>query len=306
MSDMRSVNLSNVDLNLLLVVATVLEEGSATRAAKRLFVTQSAALARARALFDDPLVVRRPHGLVPTSRASALLPELRAWLEEARRLVAGASAFDPARSTRTFRIACSDAVSIALLPTLLACLAERAPHASLHLVTLEQLAANDGLARGDADLLVGIPPVLRPGHRTEPVYRDSFRCLVRRGPRRVRRLSMRDYVARPHVELSLFRLDDRVDRALAARGHSRSVQVVVPHFSAIPLVVASTSCVATVSRRLAHAFAERWPLEVCSPPITLSPLEIRQVWHERADRDPALVFLRGLVLEAARRSEPPS
>lgn len=307
MTVMRSVNLSSVDLNLLHVLATVLEEGSATRAAQRLHVTQSAvsnALGRARALFDDPLVVRRPHGLAPTSLAAALLPELRAWLEEARRLVGGASSFEPATTTRAFRIACSDAVTITLLPSILEAVARRAPHAHLHLVTLEELVASDGLARGEVDLLVGIPPVLTPTLRAEPVFVDPMACVVRRERGAPKRLSLSAYTSRPHVELTIFGVDQRVDRALATVGRARTIQVVVPHFSAIPLVVSSSSCIATVSLRLARAFAARWPLVVLSPPITLPPLEIRQVWHARAERDPAIAFLREIVRDAALATTP--
>ena len=105
----------------------MLEERSATRAARKLHVTQSAvsnALRRARDVFGDPLVVRQPYGLEPTPRAAALQPALRAWLEVARRLIADAPAFDPARSTRTFCIACSDAVAITLLQPMLRLLGE--------------------------------------------------------------------------------------------------------------------------------------------------------------------------------------
>src|SRR5690349_24025198 len=75
-----AVNLSSIDLNLFLVLHAVLEERSATRAAARLNVTQSAvsnALARLRRLLDDPLVVRHGRGVVPTPRAEELAPLLR-------------------------------------------------------------------------------------------------------------------------------------------------------------------------------------------------------------------------------------
>src|SRR5207247_1244687 len=74
-------NLSSVDLNLLLVLHTVLSEGSATAAAKRLSVSQSAvsnSLARLREVLGDPLVVRHGRGLTPTPLAQRLAPALAA------------------------------------------------------------------------------------------------------------------------------------------------------------------------------------------------------------------------------------
>ncbi|MFT3772645.1 MAG: LysR family transcriptional regulator [Minicystis sp.] len=302
---MTDVNLAAVDLNLLNVVATVLEERSATRAAAKLHVTQSAvsnSVRRARELFRDPLVVREPHGLRPTPRGEALLPPLRAWLEEARRLVADAPRFDPRTSARTFTIACSDAVAITLLRPLLQVLGARAPGTKLRLQTLDRLIAEDGLARGEVDLLLGIPPVLPAGHDAELVYRDGLECIVRRGHPRVRdRLTLGLYAALPHVELALFgSIDGAVDRALAKEGRARSVKVALPHFSSVPLAVLESDCVATLSSRIARAFAASFPLRVLRPPVALDEIEIRQVWHRRSEDDDGVRFLRRAVLAAAR------
>lgn len=302
---MRDVNLSAIDLNLLHVVATVLRERSATKAAARLHVTQSAvsnALRRARTIFGDPLVTREPHGLAPTARGLALLEPLQAWVEEARRLVGDAPTFEPARSTRTFTIACTDAIALTLLPALVRRLRGAAPSARLRLLTLDRLLAEEPLARGECDLLIGIPPVVPPGHAAELVYRDPFACVVRRDhPGVESRLGLERFAGLPHVELALFGTsDDAIDRALARHGKSRDIVYSVPHFSTIPLVVMESDAVATLGRRVALAFAERYPLRVLTPPVKLAPMSISQVWHRRAESDPAVTFLRKVVVAAAR------
>lgn len=301
---MPDVNLASVDLNLLYVLATVLEERSATRAARRLHVTQSAvssALRRARELFRDPLVERRPHGLEPTPRALALLPSLRAWVEGTRGILAGPATFDPARSVRTFRVACTDAMAATLLRPMLRLLLERAPMARLRIVTLDRLLAEDGLARGEVDLLIGIPPVLPEEHEAELVYRDPMMCIVRLDHPQVRgRLTLDTYAALPHVDVALFdSVDDTVDRALSKHGRSRVVQVAVPHFLSVPLAVAETDCIATVSSRLARAFADRLPLRILKPPVQLEAVEVRQVWHRRSAADEGVRFLREVVRDAS-------
>lgn len=303
--DMNEVNLGSVDLNLLHVLATVLQERSATRAARRLHVTQSAvsnALSRARNLFADELVVRVPYGLQPTPRAAALLPALSAWVEDARQLLTPSPTFAPEGSTRTFRIACSDAVALTLLQPILRLLHERAPNARLRMLTLDRLVAEDGLARGQVDLLIGMPPVVPSGHDAELVYTDPMECIVRRNHPGVRvRLSLDAFASLPHVDLALFdSVDDTIDRALAKHGLSRTVQIALPHFSSVPLAVMQTNCVATLSSRIARAFAQRMPLRVLRPPLSLEPIEIRQVWHKRSANDPATQFLREIVRNAAR------
>ena len=66
------MKLHQLDLNLLLAFDALMTQGSVTRAAESLFVSQPAmshALNRLRTFFDDPLLVRTPQGMLPTARA---------------------------------------------------------------------------------------------------------------------------------------------------------------------------------------------------------------------------------------------
>src|SRR5262245_41119301 len=103
--------LSALDLNLLLVLDTVLAERSVARAARRLHVTPSAvsnSLARLRAALGDPLISRSGRGIVPTPRAAALAPALARGLRELDQAVRG-DTFDPATTDREFSLAVADA-----------------------------------------------------------------------------------------------------------------------------------------------------------------------------------------------------
>src|SRR3984957_15065750 len=97
----------NIDLNLLRVFDVLYDECNVTRAAARLFLSQSAvthALARLRDVLGDPLFVRIPSGLRPTSRAHQLAPRLRVALAEIDSVVA-TPIFDPAKTRQRFVIA---------------------------------------------------------------------------------------------------------------------------------------------------------------------------------------------------------
>src|SRR4030095_10029999 len=107
------MNIASVDANLLLVLHLVLQEGSATRAARRLHLSQSAvsnALARLPTQLDDPLVVRTGRGLAPTPRAERMGPPAAAALVDLDRAL-GRESFDPATCTRTFTFADSEEFS---------------------------------------------------------------------------------------------------------------------------------------------------------------------------------------------------
>src|SRR5262249_12523893 len=129
MSDFHQ--LAQVDLNLLVVLDDLLRSRSTTVTAKRLGRTQSAvshALARLRAMFDDPLLIRAGSVLKPTASAERMQAPLRDALLHAAALVTGSStAFEPARVDRTFIIACADYAEVILMPRLLPVLRRQAP-----------------------------------------------------------------------------------------------------------------------------------------------------------------------------------
>lgn len=296
------VNIEQIDLNLLHVLHAVLLERSATRAAKRLHVTQSAvsnALARLRQALGDPLVVRNARGLSPTPRALALQPELEQLMRSLRSLVSGPERFEPATTTREFTLACADYCTTILGAQLVALLKARAPAARLRFVPLEQLSEGQGLA-ADIDVHVGMPPRVPSGCHSAALFDDSFVCMLKSHRNPPRRLKLADYVRAQHVRVSVLNsARDAVDRALGERQLARNVVLTVPHFSVVPLVVERTGYVATLSRRLAEAQAQRHAVVLCEPPLSLGKRATRMLWHERTDVDPGARFFRQVLREAA-------
>jgi DNA-binding transcriptional LysR family regulator len=86
---------------------------------------------------------------------------------------------------------------------------------------------------------------------------------------------------------------------LAERQLARNVVLTVPHFSVVPLVVERTGYVATLSRRLAEAQAQRHAVVLCEPPLSLGKRATRMLWHERTEADPGARFFRRVLREAA-------
>ncbi len=144
---MDTRDLARIDLNLLISLQVLLEEGSVSRAADRLFITQSAmskTLTRLRGLFNDPLFTRSSHGMQPTPRAQELARGLSEVLGNIRHLISGEQ-FDPASANTEVTIALSEYIGVTLLPTLAERLQRQAPNLRLRIVTrvenqLEQLA----------------------------------------------------------------------------------------------------------------------------------------------------------------------
>src|SRR3954454_5863149 len=131
LSSMNSVHFNALDLNLLRVFEALMQERSATRAAERLGLPQSAishALNRLRYVLQDELFVRGPDGMHPTERAAEIAPRLRQGLLQLQ-LALSPSEFVPAETTRRFTITCTEHSAALLIPGVIARLRTEAPQA---------------------------------------------------------------------------------------------------------------------------------------------------------------------------------
>jgi DNA-binding transcriptional LysR family regulator len=312
--DLRDVtihvmNLTALDLNLLLVLEAVLQEGNVTRAAARLGRSQPAisnALARLRSLLDDPIVIRTARGLQPTARATALGEAIRPALDEIRQALGGPGAFNPAAARGTVRIAANDYLQSFLLPAVAARVIAATAHVKLVVRPLRSLRPRAELERGEFDLAIDwfphAPPPAADVFGTA-LFVDYHAAIVRDDHPQVRhRLALRTFTALRHVFVSLY--DDPpahgiVDAALFRFGLRRDVAVTVPHMLAAVATVAQSDLVATVPVRVARAAARALPIRAFSAPVELPDSTLRLLWHARVDQDPTNRWVRQQIVEAA-------
>jgi len=153
----------DIDLNLLRIFDILYDERNVTRAAARLFLTQSAvshALARLREVLGDPLFMRIPSGLQPTERAHQLAPRLRVALAEIRSAVA-TPIFDPAKTRQRFVIAAGSYFCKLIVPSLIALARKSAPGITLQIVNISANLAQ-ALDQQQVDIALGafdrVPP----------------------------------------------------------------------------------------------------------------------------------------------------
>ncbi len=303
MLDIHLVNISSVNLNLLVAFDALLRERSVTRAARRAGVTQPAmsnSLRQLRALFEDPLFRRLRHGLEPTPRALELGVAVHAGLMQLESALAPAR-FDPKTSQRRFVIAASDYVEFVLLPPLLRRLAREAPGVRVEVRPWGLHEVPEALLRNEVELMIGYYDELPPRHAQARLFDEEYVCIVRRAhPAIGKRLSLQRYLELDHVLVSQ-RSDSpgSVDRALGAQGLQRRVAVRVSHFLMVPMLVARTDLVAAISRRVAEAFAKPLGLRLLSPPLALPKAHVAAVWHEQMHGEPGHQFLRGAVRSVA-------
>ncbi len=301
---MTDIDLTRVNLNLLVYLDALLTEQSVTRAANRLGITQSAMshnLRQLRDLFDDPLLVRGTGGMGLTPRAEEMRLSLRQGLQAFRRTIQGESAFEPASSNRRFVVAVGDAFAMLLVPPLLSLLRESAPGVDLDIVPFDSRKYAAQLETGEVDVAVSAFFGDAPGILMRKCRSESFVCVVREDhPCVGTTLDMETWASLPHVLVSPEGAGGPgvVDRALARHGLERRVAVRIRYFLAAPLLVAQSDLVLTVTRSLAEMFAQTQPVRLIEPPVDLPRFSVGVAWHERVAQDSANRWIRECVARA--------
>ena len=294
---MNRNDLRRVDLNLLIVFETLMHERSVTRAAEKLFLGQpaiSAALARLRSLFDDPLFVRTGRSMEPTARAQEIAALLSPALDSISTAVSRAADFNPATSNAVFRIGLSDDVEFGLLPPLIKRLRAEAPGVVLVIRRTNYLLMPALLASGEISVGVSYTEEL-PANAKRKVLRRSKAKLLRAdsvpGP-----LSLDDYCERPHALVSFAGdLSGFIDVALEKLGRSRRVVLAVPQFNGLSTLLSGTNIIATVPDYTAAALTAAGGLRAEDPPLETQSFQLHMAWRGAQDNDPAERWLRSRI-----------
>ncbi|MDP1930801.1 MAG: LysR family transcriptional regulator [Gammaproteobacteria bacterium] len=292
------------ELTLLHVFNAIMIEGSVTRAADLLGMTQPAvsnAIARMRDHWQDPLFIKHGRQIQPTAFASSLWEQVRDPIQQLSASVES-SVFVPAESRRKFRIAMTDlSVDLFWLP-LMTEVARLAPLVDLYAVPFTQIGAVDLLREARIDLALGPQGEQDRSLRSSFLYESAFKLVMRRDhPLAGRAVSMEDFLAARHLLVSRTgEAQGNVDRALQREGLKRRVATTVNHFSVVPKLLTGTDMIAVVPHRIAESPQFNSELWVTDSPICVEPRDIYLIWHARLDRDPGLAWLRKLLETVVR------
>jgi DNA-binding transcriptional LysR family regulator len=298
------MNFRGLDLNLLVAMDALLSERSTTRAGERIFLSQSAmsgALARLRAYFDDELLIQVGQRMVLTPLAEELVNPVRQALLAIEKVVNKDQAFDPATSSRRFRVMLSDYAATVLMTRAMPAIQAVAPNVAIELLSNAE-SALPSLEQGDVDLLLIARQYSAKAHPAEELFRDDYTCVVWAENRAIAgELTLEQYLSAGHVVARLGREQMRSaeEQYIADAGIERRIEVVVMGFSMLPQFVIGTSRIATLHTRLARHYAQWLPLRLLKPPIEIPPIVEVMQWHNFRNDDRGLAWLRRALLEAA-------
>jgi DNA-binding transcriptional LysR family regulator len=298
----RQMNIEGVDLNLLGPLVALLEERHVSRAAEKQHMSQpsmSRALRELRAVFDDELLVRRAGAYQLTPRAERLQRELAEALPRLQSLFS-IEPFDPRNAGHTFRLASSDFLLSVIAPPLLHQALAQSPGSTFRFDGWSDTVYLDA-ERGALDIVFTATGVAPPPLRSEPLFEDSYSCLLsaEHPLARAGEPTLDAYLDCDHVIINIAEArQGAVDIRLGALGRPRRANVTVPYHALAAAVVQQTNLVATLPNRLLDALTIPTPLSIIPTPAEIAPISFSMAWHPRLDNDPAQRWLRETIRSA--------
>lgn len=296
---MKEIQLHRIDLNLLVVFEALMVEGSVAAAAERLGKTPSAishALARLREQLGDPLLVKVGARMQPSPFALTLIDDVRPILRSIKRVLALPEPFDPATSTRVFRVACP--ITGRVLSEVLNRLHRAAPGAKLEWLSAPR-QVYDAVAEGLVDLAhLGGETRLPDGLDEVEVPAFTWTSFVRAGHPALSTWGREAWSSYPHVQVNIAN-DARspLDRPADADPPDRSIGALISEFSSLGPLIAASDLIATFPRVLMAWDMETYGLRPLPPLIAPAPFRTRFFWSSRLANDPASKWIRDLVIQ---------
>ncbi len=301
------INLSAVDLNLLVALEALLKQCNVTHAANTIGLSQPAmsrALSRLRGMFNDDLLVRTSAGYVRTVRGEQLYNRLPVTLDAVRDIIS-TRAVRSEEWRSTVRLAMPDHQALVLLTPVLAGL--KAGPMNTEIVT-EPLMPNllKRLENGELEMAVGEIDGTAAGFYQRTLYMDGYACLLRQdhpvlqldwSPERFH--GLRHAVTAPGHDVERNHLADAL-----ADIPARQRYVVSPNTMGTAIAVLESDMVLTVPRRVAIKMATVLPLRMVELPIHVAPYEVKLLWHERSHRNNEHGWIRSQIAAAAHGGAP--
>lgn len=288
--------LNRLDLNLLHVFDTIYREGSLTRAARALHLTQPAvshSLSRLREHFDDPLFSRQGNQMVPTPLARRFLESMRPGLTQIQSAVNQFHAFDPANQRKTYSLALRDILESTFLPKLMGRL-ESYPELEIVSQRVPRRDMETQLAAGKLDFAVDVllPVSNQTGH--ELLRHDRLVVLARKGhPLTSGGLTLDKYLEAKHVLVSSRSEGPGIeDFELSRFGVQRNIRLRCQHYYAACRVAEGTDLLLTMPENYAQIIAERADIDILTTPVDLPGIDVHLYWHKAYEREPALIWFR--------------
>lgn len=307
------MNIRQIDLNLLVVFDALMSTRSVSRAAEKLFITQSAlsqSLKRLRETLDDPVLVRSGNEMHPTERAKTMAPIVNRILRELEQVLTPPKAFDLASSKRSFWIRTSEYFECLIAPRLYEEISRTAPGVSIHLNYLEEEIIEPELLNQVTDIVVGLDQYI-PVPKSlscELLPKDTLVCMVSNKNPLQPPLSPEVYASQRHAHDHLVYFTDMAnqkDKTLKdkSKGMDKGLKneekepLRVESYLGLVRIIERTDYITTLPLLAAKHLLQHGDVRLLPAPPGLPEIQLNMVWHPLYDTDPGLQWLRNKIRE---------
>ncbi len=292
--------IKNLDLNLLRVFDTLIDEKNVSRAAEKLSVSQPAVsgmITRLRHSLDDQLFIRSQHGIVPTIRAQALSGPIKKLLRELD-AVLEPTLFEPKTAELTFSIAATDYSMRAIVEPFLLTLREQAPNIKVSVRWINEHELFEQMERGVIDLALTTPEASPVDLRAKTLFDETYVCVLRDGHPLLEdnTLTLEQFCSVDHAIVSYVggAFEGMTDQVLRSLGKQRRVVLSVPSFLSLVNILKTSDLCAVVPRRL---ITNVQGLTTVNLPFDVPGFTKIMAWHERTHDSDAHRWIRELIVE---------
>jgi DNA-binding transcriptional LysR family regulator len=294
------MNLSTIDIRLLLVFEALMRERSVSRAAQDVGMSQPAvsrALNTLRQMLKDELFIRSPSGMMPTAQARDLAVPIREALARLQAIFEPAN-FIPEASKRTFRLAVSDHCSNLILPALGERVRREAPGIKLRVRPRRHITVISELDMGEIDFALGIAVDLPARIKQLILFSEPYICVMRRThPLAARRLRYEDFIAAEHLAVThMGEATQALDVLLRKESVKRRVAVTINQALLAPEVLLRSDLILTTHYHMVRRLPAFADLHTTPLPIAIEPLPVQLAWHGGLAKHPAHEWLRQTII----------
>lgn len=295
------MDLNSKDLNLLLVFSTIWQERSISRAANKLFLSQSAvshSLKKLRSDFNDPLFVKGPRGVSPTDFAINLAPQITSILQQIQTTYNIQDNPNLKTLNKDLFMSTGDYFSMTKLKPFTSHMTKEAPHVRIICQPVANIFNQPMFERGEIDLAItAIDIDKKAGFYIEPIFTDTMACCVRKkhptlkGP-----VNLDKYLNEKHINVSNFGKEfGAADIQLARSKKKRRIQTVVSSFFDAGQILQVTDLVLSAPKEICKSLAQQYNLNTYDLNFLKAPRNVSMIWHERTHEDPFHKTIRSII-----------
>ena len=178
----------------------------------------------------------------------------------------------------------------------------QAPHINLTSNRVRRSELETKLASGDIDIAVDILLPVDDAVKHKRVKQDKLVVVGRKDhPLLQQAISLDDYLAQSHVLVSARTSGPSIeDFELGRLGLQRKIGLRCQHLFSACRVISTNDMLLTLPENAARMYSELLNLSIAPIPVELPSIDVHVYWHVNVDKDPANMWIREQMIEAAK------